>query len=47
MMKGKKLYIVGESYAGFYVPNIVSYQVSQGNKHNMQGMGIIDGVISE
>lgn len=44
-MQSKKLWITGESYAGTYIPYIANALYKQGNKHNLQGVWIIDGVI--
>ncbi|KAJ6226176.1 carboxypeptidase y [Anaeramoeba flamelloides] len=41
---GKQLYIFGESYAGKYIPAI-SYRIHQkGNKYNLKGFAIGDGL---
>lgn len=45
-LKSKKLWITGESYAGTYIPYISSALYKAGNKHNLQGVWIIDGVIT-
>lgn len=46
-LKGKKLYVTGESYAGTYIPNIMNKIFEDGNKFNLQSGIIIDGVISD
>lgn len=46
-LKGKKLYITGESYAGAYIPAITSYIQSQKDTFNIQGNLIIDGVVTD
>jgi carboxypeptidase D len=45
-LKSNKLWIVGESYGGAYVPYISNYQYKIGNPHNLQGVGIIDGTFT-
>ena len=46
-LAGKRLFITGESYAGQYIPYIMNYQYTHGNKHNLHGGIIIDGVITD
>ncbi|KAJ3439274.1 carboxypeptidase y [Anaeramoeba flamelloides] len=41
---GNDLYIFGESYAGKYIPAIGSKIIKEGNKLNLQGVGIGDGI---
>ncbi|KAI0475720.1 carboxypeptidase [Xylariaceae sp. FL0804] len=43
-MKGRKVYITGESYAGMYVPYIASYMLDQNNTdyYNVKGIQIND-----
>lgn len=45
-LKSKKLWITGESYAGVYIPYIATALYKAGNKHNLRGVYIIDGVIT-
>lgn len=42
-LKGKKLYLTGESYAGMYIPFTASYIHKQKDNLNLQGSYIIDG----
>lgn len=46
-LQSKKLWITGESYAGTYIPYIANALYKAGNKHNLQGIWVIDGVISD
>lgn len=43
-LKGKKIYITGESYAGYYVPYIADSMFTNGNKdyYDVQGTLIYD-----
>lgn len=45
-LKPKRLWITGESYAGMYIPYIASHLYKAGNKHDLQGVFIIDGVVT-
>jgi len=44
-MVGKELYVIGESYAGHYVPAITSHIVKTGNKFNLKGAGVGNGLV--
>ncbi len=45
-LQGMNVYVVGESYGGQYAPHVTRYQYQNGNKHNVKGFMVIDGVIT-
>ncbi len=45
-LQGMEVYIIGESYGGQYAPHVTRYQYQNGNKHNVKGFMVIDGVIT-
>lgn len=46
-LKGRRLYMAGESYAGQYIPHIMAWQYEHDNKHNVVGGLIGDGLFAE
>ncbi|KAL4890596.1 Alpha/Beta hydrolase protein [Aspergillus ambiguus] len=48
-LKGRKIYITGESYAGYYIPYIASEMLDQKDElyYNIAGIYMIDPVINE
>lgn len=46
-LKSNKLWIAGESYAGTYIPYIANALYESGNKHNLQGIFLIDPSIED
>ena len=46
-MKDQELWIAGESYAGIYSTYWADYQYQHGNPHNLKGVLVVDGVITD
>jgi carboxypeptidase D len=45
-LQGSNVFFAGESYAGVYISHIMNHQYATGNKHNVKGALIINGLIS-